>query len=135
MENVQKLENENEQLRLENEFLKGKIINLEKEVKEKEIREKEMKEKEIQRIKEIESIQNTHQLKNDMKDKDKNSHRENNKREQFIDFNQLILQNKEYKTLNDQLTIACEDIKKENEIIIEDFRKDFTLSTWSVDVS
>lgn len=123
MENVQKLENENEQLKLENEFLKEKIINLEREIKQNEIKEKEIIEKEIKKIKEMEIIQNTQQQKNEMKDKERNLPKENNKREKFIDFNELILQNKEYKALNDQLTIACEDIKKENEIIIEDFRK------------
>lgn len=88
------MEEENEKLKLENLFLKEKISILEKEMEKKE-----------------DEIKNKHHENN------------NNRREKFIDTHELILQNNEYKKLNEQMTIACEDIRRENEIILEDYRK------------
>lgn len=88
------MEEENEKLKLENLFLKERISLLEKEIEKKE-----------------DEIKNKHYDNN------------NNKREKFSDPHELILQNNEYKKLNEQMTIACEDIRRENEIILEDYRK------------
>ena len=55
--------------------------------------------------------------------KEKKSRPSTNKRENFIDFYTLIDNNTELKTVNTQLTNQCEDMKKENEIILEDYRR------------
>lgn len=61
-------------------------------------------------------------LEQTLQAKEKTKMQSNNKREKFVDINGLIESNSELKALNRHLTNACEDMKKENEIILEDYR-------------
>ena len=58
-------------------------------------------------------------LKNNKKEEKHSS----NKREKFVDIANIIEENKELKALNHELTNNLEDLKRENEIILEDYRK------------
>lgn len=59
-------------------------------------------------------------LKNNRKEEKTHS---SNKREKFVDISSIIEANKELKALNHELTNNLEDLKRENEIILEDYRK------------
>ena len=57
-----------------------------------------------------------------LKNKKEEKH-SSNKREKFVDIANIIEENKELKALNHELTNNLEDLKRENEIILEDYRK------------
>ena len=62
-------------------------------------------------------------LKNEIQKMQTEKLHTSNKREKFVDIKSLITHNQELKDLNNQLTNALEDMKKENEIILDDYRK------------